>query len=377
MSDSRYVLFITLLCAFCNYIGWAEIPDWTIAEIPGFQSSSYPDISGPQVLLNGTNSLGQSGTFLFNAFTETSTYQQTWGPAFRDKDMSGSYIVWEGDDYPKQIYLYDGNSTRVISGAVYDAYRPAISGNYVVWDGHATETSSWGIFLYDISSDTTTNITNYNNGFGATHADISGNKIVWPQGVISPDSEAEQMEIFLYDITTGLTTRVTNDPDPTPQEADTGELNDNYPKISGDNIAWQRGNVNVCQIMLNGTPLTSVDQRTIADSLDISGTNCVWLERDQVNPQWNTHTLYFSDGATTVPMTEPILNTQYGYPAISGNNVVWVQEDSPSKVYLALADGLTDYHWIDDAGGQWNDADNWDHIRWRYIVNIRRFFHWQ
>ena len=95
---------------------------------------------------------------------------------------------------------------------------PNIYGNYIVYrdyDGNDSE-----IYLYNISSGTTLNITD--NAFDDANHHYDGDYVTWA------GSDGSDDEIFFYQISTDTTIQVTDNSD-----------FDSSPKIQGDNIVWQ------------------------------------------------------------------------------------------------------------------------------------------
>jgi beta propeller repeat protein len=105
---------------------------------------------------------------------------------------------------------------------------PSIDGDHIVWQGHVNE--NWEVFLYHIASGDTDQITF--NDFDDTKPQIDGNYAVWQgYGNLPEDQQSGTVdwEIFLYNISTHETIQITTDDD-----------QDHSPRIAGDWVAWMQ-----------------------------------------------------------------------------------------------------------------------------------------
>ncbi len=168
------------------------------------------------------------------------TNQPPASPVFEDRapDVNGNKVVWTAEytavPGTSEIHLYDLASpggpiplTSYGQGvALNDGPQVDDTSGYVVWYGDATGDQE--IYLHDLNSSTTTNISN-RPGVSDKNPQISGSLVVW-QGIES-ETGGDEFEIFLYDILTGSTYQLTNDSQ--------AGFDDQEPKISGTNIVWQ------------------------------------------------------------------------------------------------------------------------------------------
>jgi beta propeller repeat protein len=106
-------------------------------------------------------------------------------------------------------------------------WRPEIYGNIIVWESWQNDISD--IYMYDLGAD------------GIPYTDDDGGETcitndptssqqrpgIWENRIVYDSNENGRTDVYLYDITTGVTTQITTDPN--------GQFN---PKICGDIIAY-------------------------------------------------------------------------------------------------------------------------------------------
>lgn len=133
-------------------------------------------------------------------------------------------IAWEDDRHSnRDIYMYDltTNQEARITTNTFDQYSPVIYGDRIAWED--TRNGNWDIYVYDISTSTEEQITYPLPGYGAAEPDIYNNRMVWS----SWNDKGEGTGIFMYDISTSTTTHIVSS-----GEAWT-------PAIYGDKIVWE------------------------------------------------------------------------------------------------------------------------------------------
>ena len=187
-----------------------------------------PKIDGNKVVWYGFN--GNDHEIYFYDIT-TGTTTQITNNNFDDSDpkISGDYIIWggwvfENNTYTYNIYLYfvaTGTTTIIASGQVglYDT-----DGKYVVWQGCNGECSGGNdveIYVYNISSGTTAQITN--NNYFDYYPLIDSGKVVWT------GEDGVDEEIFMYDTATGVTTKITDD-----------TYEDDFSYIQNGHVVWHK-----------------------------------------------------------------------------------------------------------------------------------------
>ena len=142
---------------------------------------------------------------------------------------------------------------------------------------------------------------------------IDGNNIVWSEKV-SGDND---FEIFLYN---GSETIQLTDND----------VNDFFPKISGDNVVWQSQiNLDAEIFLYDGSQTIQITDNDVRDFFPaISGDNIVWSGNDG-----NDREIFLYNGSETIQLTDNDVNDFF--PKISGNNVVWQSQiDSDGEIFL-------------------------------------------
>jgi predicted outer membrane repeat protein len=197
-----------------------------------------------------------------------------------------------------------------------NAYRdenPEIDYPYVVWNAKmdTEEAENWEIFLYDISTQTTTRLTF--NDYNDFEIEISGTKIVWSGRL---NNEVKGAEIFLYDIQTHETRRLTEN-----------NYYESGPRVSGNYVVWYgrpNGDYDTSnEIFLYN--LETEEQTRITnnnyndDYAEIFGLNVVWHAYDDGSDS----EIYHYDISTGI--TSPLTENGYHdtYPHICGSCVAW------------------------------------------------------
>jgi beta propeller repeat protein len=142
----------------------------------------------------------------------------------------GNIIVWFSYRYGlPDIFMFDlgedgipytdddGGETRITTDPTTMQLRPAIWENRVVYD--SVENGNWDIFLYDIATGITTQITT--DPGDQLNAKIYGDCIAWM------DYRNGNRDIYAYDLGTGTEMQITTDPS-----------DQAHPFVYGDIIAW-------------------------------------------------------------------------------------------------------------------------------------------
>jgi hypothetical protein len=226
--------------------------------------------------------------------------------------------------------------TSMISPSGVDSYSPQISGTtgaaadtYVVWYGsHSSQGAAYqDVYLYDANANQTTAITGNNlanQGQTLNESDrgvqIDGSNVVW-QG-----SDAANYQIFLYQIGTATTTEITSDP-----------IDNVDPHISGNNIVWTKDctiasyesgetvawTSQIYDYNIGTTTTTQIsDGVAAAEHAQISGNLVVWHEMVSGSPEeWN---VYCFDLNTPATAAVDVSNSQRfdWYPLVSSTGMV-------------------------------------------------------
>jgi beta propeller repeat protein len=245
------------------------------------------------------------GTVSVLAVTFTTTQVTNNAGENQYPEISGDYVVWQGHaDVDDEIYLYQistGTTTQVTNNTADDKY-PKISGDYVVWVG----SPGYEIYLYQISTGTTTQVS-YNT---PTVRDfmVSGDYVVW-----TGDADGD-FEIYLYQISTATTTQLTHN-----TGSDVGS------QIFGDYVVWAsnpgvyRCDYEIYLYQISTSTTTQVTNNRESDQYpEVSGDYVVW--QGHADGDEEIYLYQISTGITT----QVSHNTTPDYhPKVSGDYVVW------------------------------------------------------
>ena len=219
-------------------------------------------------------------------------------------EISNSYVVWHAYNSGAgtvDIFVYDISSkttTQLTTGGWWSNWRPQISGSYVVWYAQSGPPERTRILLADLSSlpsiPTFTEIASYDD-LTTPYLCISGSKVVW-EGIYT---NASGQGIFLYDINSDTTVRIypTN-----PTHLFTGQ----GPEISDRYAAWWASDgIGVYEIYTYDLNTTATAQVAVgvADVLPI------WLQVSSKAVVWekyNAITLTNEGFMATRPNCNPV-----------------------------------------------------------------------
>jgi beta propeller repeat protein len=213
---------------------------------------TIPSISGNFIVSEAFNPATYFDIFLYNIFTgegsiltPDSEYSDEISPV-----VNGRYVAWKSYDYLDStcnVFLYDlaiptnpairiANDTQSCGCVEFPdpncsdpnkspspSFSPSISSSYVVWD--ALVDSRYDIFLYNITSKTTLNITPDTSDSDQEFPEISENYVVWQ------DNRNGNWNVYLADISNiGNITMGPIDPDASAQY---------YPTIDENLVVWR------------------------------------------------------------------------------------------------------------------------------------------
>ena len=367
---------------------WEPGTSATITQITNSTNSeSPPQISAGQVVWSVYKD-GDWEVFMYDTATRTTTkvsnyeyerddvYPQlndgkivwqnalSYNIAFTDVylyDIATGNIIpitysWESDNYPQvddgkvvwqtwqtkngttdwEVFLYDISTNTTIQLTDNDYYdgsnyewqgSPKIDNGYIVWtrqkfDDYGIAQDDAEIILYEISTGKAPQITN--NTYSDVEPRIDSGKIVWTRWDKWNGVDLST-EIFLYDISTNVTTRVTNN-----------NYDDKTPRISDGKIVWEswdRGIFLPPQILLydssTGTT-TQITSEGSGNSLYINQGMVVWVGSGQVGLD-----IFQYDSLTGT--TTQITNSTYAedFPKIDNGQIVWLGWDGADwEVFL-------------------------------------------
>lgn len=243
--------------------------------------------------------------------------------------ISGGKIVWQGvtgtgtgSDSDYDIFLYDiatGTTTQITNNTNnFSDYEPQINEGKVVWRGD-TPGGDFEIYLYDIATGVTTQVSD--NDYYDFGAMVEDGKVVW-SGMVNGGPP----ENFIYDIATGTTTRLTNN-----------DSFDSIPQINNGKVVWSGFDGNDREIYLydiaTGTT-TQITNNTFSDDhAEINDGKVVW---DGCNDDCEIYAYDIATGITT-----QITNNTIGdfEPLTSNGEITWSIFDN-EDYEVALWDGI-------------------------------------
>lgn len=237
-------------------------------------------------------------------------------------EIHGDYIVWQTGIIPTttddwQVYMYEistGITTQITNQPNISHLQPKIHNDRIVWSKGNGSLTSTDIFMYDIASSTTTQITNYNSC--DRQPDIYEDIIAYTHCNAGWYDE----EIYLYDLNSGISTQVSN------SNADhTGS-----PVIYEDNVVWHTStlinNTYVYDLYLYTPQLGIVELTDSNDadrSPDIYEDSVVWSKEDVNNDDYILlHDI--SANTTTTLIDDNDVSGNLFYSTIYDNYLVFV-----------------------------------------------------
>ncbi len=233
-----------------------------------------------------------------------------WMPA-----AGGSRVVWvDQRNGGNDIYLYDmaTGTERAITTATGDQMWPEIDGNRIVWMDHRS--GSWEIWLYDLTTGVERKVTSAptSDVWHSQGPDIDGDLIVWADD--RHHSSTGHHDVFLYDLSTEQLTRLTDD------DADQGAQG---PRIQGGRIVWcdRRADANGDIYMYD---VATQQESVVAEGSvsqgqpDIWGDTVVWTQAAGA-----AFDIWYRD--VTEPAAEALIAADYtqDHPRVNSRWVVW------------------------------------------------------
>ena len=283
-----------------------------------------PSIDGNFIVWSDNRESGGYATFLYNMTSGTESRISpavSIGPEL--PKISGNLIVYQDDStFTPLIYLYDISSgmTDQITTDPNGQSSPAISGSHIVWQDYRSGTSH--IYINGTSPGTETALSSVDSD--QEFPDIYGDLVVWQ------DKRNSNWDIYLYNITSGEETQVT------------GNTSDQTsPAVYGNRIVWmdnRNGRFN--EIFINGTTpgseysITPDGQAAEHASPAIFGSRVIWVE--------GYSTIYLNDTSLSSSSLTPVDILPGSYPVVPkishdpvyGDRIVWQETSSGNEIYL-------------------------------------------
>jgi beta propeller repeat protein len=245
-------------------------------------------------------------------------------PALDFSDGNVVYIKDVGYSRGADIFVYDlkgGKETRLTS-IQSDKVFPRISGPLVVWADYRNadeiNTRNGDIYLYDLDSSTETNLTN--SILEETHPAISGSRIAFEQYYSQgTENGVEDLGSYIWVLDNGSLHR-----------ADLNDSYQEYAAISSNHVVWvdfrNQASSQGDLYLDNAAPIIN---NTRAAYPAIDGDNVVWLYGNDDGGTYALHAKNVSTGVETV-ISETVLRyqnaVQLNRPSISGRYVTWLDQ---------------------------------------------------
>jgi hypothetical protein len=295
-SHWRVLLFLMVFVLATSGNPWADAAEmWSTANIPTISHSAFPDLGGHYLVwqargrtVGATSDSGDWEIFLFSI--DSQVMIQVTDDDYDDFSArtDGDYVVWQKHDKTRgnQIYLYEigeGNAPggRMIShNDGLDHYTPEIARGRIVWTAQliAESFEPGQIMLYDARNLSGPEVISDRN-LDCSSPRIDGERVVWTQS-----NQNGATELFMYDLTerglgpesvdpsfawedspqrdgklTVLTTHDGSDREVFLYDAGLkfyeqithNDVEDRYPRISGNNIAWVSGEGEASEVYLS------------------------------------------------------------------------------------------------------------------------------
>ena len=206
-----------------------------------------------------------------------------------------------------------------------------IAGDYVIYTEEYGE--EMDLFLYQISRDTTTKISDNMPLFGHT-LNISGNDVLW---------QNTENEIFLYEIHTGMTRLISK--------------SGSNPKINGDYVVWSDREVNFKKVFLYQISTSTV--RKIAKTKNmwqfkIDGDHVIWSGFAKDTYQIYFYQIHANKTTQIWNSTEPAYD-----PQISGDHILWKGSENSIYLYQINTDSL-----LQISNNAWTPCLHKDYVAW-------------
>ncbi len=229
--------------------------------------------------------------------------------------LNGNTAIWLKNVVGNQfdMYQYDGNSTSLINSET-NITSPLATSSGVIY---ATTTTPQQIRLYD-----------YSNFFTLGKGTITNNQQIDDAKAVFRNTDQQPFEVFLHDITTASTTQITNN-----------EVSDTFdqPVVHNDYIAWiSREGLKDNLKLYDGINITTIATGFDGDNISTPsfGENfLVWQMQEEMNGDTEIF-VYDLNTQVTTPITQNDLADQN--PQASGQSIIWGQYTG-SQMHLFMA----------------------------------------
>jgi beta propeller repeat protein len=258
-----------------------------------------PAISGDLIVWRDARDPAGHNIWLHDLQTGTPT-QISMGRRATRPEISGRRIVWwerGGSAWEPGIYVHDldtGQAQLIPSGPLSTSVGPHIDGDWIVW--HRWNGSDYDLEMFNLATSEEKKIEGATNDL---HGRISGNTVLW---------QRIGAGVMLHDLR--------DDPSEVTPLAPNGRL----PDISGDNAAWRLfpGGVEY-RNLATGNSLVHFPWEGVRQRVRISGSRIVWHDDSS-----DIHAYDLTEEHAVRATCDSVRQFQ---PDVSGNRIVWVEED--------------------------------------------------
>ncbi len=314
---------IPLLLHTIRRLAYPAATDFPISDLP-FTSEESPAIDGTKVVWFDDRTHGPTDVWGYDLATGEEFQVTTHPVAQFIADIGGDIVVYEDNrNGTWDIYASDlstGEEFVVATGPNHQRY-PRIWGDYIVYQDETADYFQSDVYLYQISTSTTTPLAVALNYQG--RPSIDSGWVVWV------DNRTGEWQLGIYELSTGI------------QRWHRVFCDDMCkPDVSGDTVVWNDWRSGNYDIYMYDIPTDSEmlvfdgpgDQRFPVHS----DTLIVWQDEDTYG-NWDVFVYVRADG-TLFPVTlEP---SRQEKPAVFGNTVVWQDNRSHTwGIYGLIWDG--------------------------------------
>ena len=326
---------------------YASAPAIVEYRITGEESKvSLPRISGNKIVYEDSRD-GNANIYVADITDPNNVIEKqvTSEPAWQSNpDIYGNIIVWDDmrHDNQHEIYMADiSDFNNIIQTRVTNnpgkQNAPDIYENNIAWEDFRNGEPD--IYMADVTNKSDIIETQITTDSSAQYAvGIYGNIVVWEDR--RNCGLGRNTDIYMTDISDLshlLETRITSD-----------SINGSYPQVSGNKVIWYdfqgsgdpfyNNDIYVADV----SSLDNIKTERITDSeysqfaAEIDGNVVVWVDQRTGAGKNN---IYMADVGDMDSIVETQISSSEkgGYPAISGNKIVWsdVRDDTHSPKYIA------------------------------------------
>lgn len=299
---------------------WRECSHW-FSPRPGTVAARGPsrqlgkiEILEPRTLLSGV-------PLTINATVDASP------------DLDGDLAVWVGSDgHDREVFLWDGITTRQLSNNDFDDDAPSVDGGQVVW--RSWDGNDWEISRFDGAN--VQQLTS--NAWDDWNPKVHEGQVVWS------GYDGSDWEIFLY---SGSVSQLTSN-----------TFDDREPQTDSGQVIWSGNPSGRWTVFLHSAGSTRALSDSNYDSYEpqIQGGQAAWTSWDG----WDEE-VFFYDGTVAHRLTNNL--TDDWEPQIADGQVVWTSFDGNDEE-IHFYDGLSVRKLTDNQEDDYGPMIDRGHVVW-------------